>query len=557
MANVISIEIGQALTKICVMNYKGKNPRVQKSVTIETPQGVISDGTLNPRESFVQLLRDTFDNNRIREKRLVFTVASNKIASREVTIPYVKDNKIAEVLRANAEEYFPVDLTDYRIAHTKLATIGQGKERAHKVLVMAVPQTLLEGYMDVARMLGMEIVAIDYMGNSLLQATKKSCSDGTNMVVKIDGYSTMLMVISDGVMSSFRSIPYGVNDVVKAVQKGNNSTYVEAVRELQEHTYIGNSQWEGIVDLEALEDMNNSLDMLVNGISRVVDFHNSKPENNNIERVMLTGFGGSFGGMSVLLQEKLGLFTVPLSNVDGLSVQRDFIESSLGNYIGCIGAGMFPLDLVSVIKSKRGRQGAGAPVGDFTALPFFVGAAGLVAAGVLAIMGWVPYNQAVKEKAIQQNRVDKLLYAEEEHNKYLSTQAFWTEMRTMYSMSFNENDRFVEFIEELEAKMPQEIVVLSMNTDSEGADLNIEVESKDAAALVLQQLRDFESVSVISTSGISDAENEIGGHLVSFSVRCDYSGIVSQQYAEEMERVMSEAQEIDPDAENTIQSDEE
>lgn len=173
MARVISIEISQALTKICVMNYKEKNPRVHKSVTIETPNGVISDGMLNPRESYVQLLRDTFAKHKIKEKRLVFSIASNRIASREVTIPYVPPKRISEVLHANAEEYFPVDLSEYRIAHTVLGVLGEGKDRSYKVLVLAVPEQILEGYFDIARMLGMEISSIDYAGNSLLQATKK------------------------------------------------------------------------------------------------------------------------------------------------------------------------------------------------------------------------------------------------------------------------------------------------------------------------------------------------------------------------------------------------
>ena len=425
MAKVISLEISQGLTKICVMNYKGQNPRVYKNITIETPQGVISDGMLNPRESFVQLLRDTFERNKIREKRLVFTIASNKIATREVTIPYVNPKRISEVLHANAEEYFPVDLSDYRIAHTVLGVIGEGKERNYKVLVLAVPEQVLEGYFDVARMLGMEIASIDYAGNSLLQATKKSCQEGTNMIAKIDGHNTMLMVITDGVMTSFRNIPYGVTDVVRAVQKGVGcSSFVEAVEELQEHTYIGNSQWEGVVDLEAMEEIGSSLDMLANGISRVVDFHNSKPENSNIEKIMLTGIGGSFGGMSVLIQERLGILTVPLENVEGLVVPREFPDNSLGNYVGCIGASMRPLDLVTVFKTKKSKQGA-PKTGDNVIVPMMLGAGGVIVGLALLIVAYVPHNEAQAENRRLNSKVQQLLPVEDVRNTYVQTQDLW------------------------------------------------------------------------------------------------------------------------------------
>jgi len=83
-----------------------------------------------------------------------------------------------------------------------------------------------------------------------------------------------------------------------------------------------------------------------------------------------------------------------------------------------------------------------------------------------------------------------------------------------------------------------------MNTTADGVIMNCEVESKDAAALVLEQLRDFESINVISTGGVTDAKNEIGGHVVSFTVQCEYSGLVRQRQAEERERVMTEAKEM-------------
>lgn len=540
MAKVISLEISQGLTKICVMNYKEKNPRVYKNITIETPQGVITDGMLNPRESFVQLLRDTFERNKIREKRLVFSIASNKIASREVTIPYVNPKRISEVLHANAEEYFPVDLSDYRIAHTVLGVIGEGKERNYKVLVLAVPEQILEGYFDIARMLGMEITSIDYAGNSLLQATKKSCQEGTNMIAKIDGHSTMLMVIADGIMTSFRSIPYGVTDVVRAVQKGVGcSGYVEAVEELQQHTYIGNSQWEGVVDLEAMEEIGSALEMLVNGISRVVDFYNSKPENNNIEKIMLTGIGGSFGGMSVLVQERLGIFAVPLENVEGLIVPREFVDSSLGNYVGCIGASMQPLDLVTVFKTKKSKQGV-PKTGDNVIVPMMLGAGGVIVGLALLIVAYIPYNEAKAENRRLNSRVQQLLPVEDVKNTYVQTQTLWDQVHVMYNMTANDNDRLVAFIEELEEKMPSEIIVLSMSSTSSGVSLNIEVGSKQAAAKVLQQLRDFDSILVLETPSVTDTISEGNRHTVSFAVNCVYSGLVTNMLNEAAAQVLAD-----------------
>ena len=53
-------------------------------------------------------------------KNVVFTLSSTKVASREVMLPPLKDNRIQAVVETNASDYFPVDMSSYCIAHTLL-----------------------------------------------------------------------------------------------------------------------------------------------------------------------------------------------------------------------------------------------------------------------------------------------------------------------------------------------------------------------------------------------------------------------------------------------------
>ena len=110
----------------------------------------------------------------------------------------------------------------------------------------------------------------------------------------------------------------------------------------------------------------------------------------------------------------------------------------------------------------------------------------------------------------------------------------------MYNMTANDNDRLVAFIEELEEKMPSEIIVLSMSSTSTGVNMNIEVGSKQAAAKVLQQLRDFDSILVLETASITDNKSEDNRHTVSFSVNCVYSGVVTNMLNEAAAQVLAD-----------------
>ena len=121
----ISIEIGYSLTRVCEVDYKAKTHRVYKHFTISTAEGVINDGVLTPPPEYVEALGKALAENKIKAKQVVFSITSGRIASREVTIPFVKENRIADVVNANASDYFPVDLSQYQLAYSILGKVGE------------------------------------------------------------------------------------------------------------------------------------------------------------------------------------------------------------------------------------------------------------------------------------------------------------------------------------------------------------------------------------------------------------------------------------------------
>ena len=51
---------------------------------------------------------------------VVFTISSNKIATKDVLVPDVKGNKIDKIIETNAAEYFPVKIEDYIVQYYPL-----------------------------------------------------------------------------------------------------------------------------------------------------------------------------------------------------------------------------------------------------------------------------------------------------------------------------------------------------------------------------------------------------------------------------------------------------
>ncbi|MCM1423798.1 MAG: pilus assembly protein PilM, partial [bacterium] len=314
----ITIEIGYSLTKICEVDYNTKTHKVYKYLTIDNGAEIINDGMLNVTEEYVAALQRVFAVNHIKTKQVIFTISSSRIASREVTIPFVKENRIADVVNANASDYFPVDLSQYQLAYTILGTVGEKNAQQYKLLVMAVPDSVLNGYYDLAKALKLEVAAIDYASNSIYQIVKDECAQGRHIVVKIDERSSLVMAVENSVMTFTRSVSYGVEETVNAVMNtlcwGEATTMNVAIHILQRNECISLEEQEQqtpeaeepsvgrptpapvvrTAKTKALEDVRDAVMPLINGIARVIDYYASRGAGEPIEGILITGLGADF-----------------------------------------------------------------------------------------------------------------------------------------------------------------------------------------------------------------------------------------------------------------------
>lgn len=118
---VLSIVIGTECTKVCEVsykkNYKNKGIRVYRSISFPTQQGTIEDGYVKDKGAFGDELKSRLKAAKFKSDKVIFSVASSKIANREVMIPPVNEKKIMDIIKTGASEYFPIDMKEYILSY--------------------------------------------------------------------------------------------------------------------------------------------------------------------------------------------------------------------------------------------------------------------------------------------------------------------------------------------------------------------------------------------------------------------------------------------------------
>lgn len=538
---VLSIEIGNSFTKICEIDYKVKKPKVYKVLTVETPEGVVVDGMLQPTQEYADHLVNALGTNGIRTKRVIFTISSTRVASREVQIPNVKANKIEALVKTNANDYFPVDLTQYEIGHYLAG--GLTEEGKLRVMALAVPKALLDSYYQLAQMCGWEVECFDYSSNSLYQILRDEKSEKVTMMIKIDENSTIVTVLSAGKVLLQRTVAYGVQDAIETMIASGAyavSDPMSAVERFQKKTCLnrvlhqGDKLWEENAGRWEDEDAGNaevtaarqkitsSLEPLIVGVSRVIDFYDSRNSNTPIERTYVTGLGGSFSGMSKLFTNCLERKVHTLSDMDDkIGMSKAIRSTRPAAYISCLGAVLAPVGLID--KSTQKAKGLTVVSGtNYTFVSVAVLVLGVILSIAMAVTSLTRYFGTVAENVTLQARVEELQPAQTVYNEYLSTAAQYDKYKYLYEYTENPNENLVEFINELEQILPDSFYTDSFSSDQTGISMTVNVEGKAAAARTILNIRNMESIEDVQISNITDNQDEMGGSWVMFSMTGTY-----------------------------------
>lgn len=541
---VLSIEIGNSFTKICEIDYKVKKPKVYKVLTVETPEGVVVDGMLQPTQEYANHLVNALGTNGIRTKRVIFTISSTRVASREVQIPNVKANKIEALVKTNANDYFPVDLTQYEIGHYLAG--GLTEEGKLRVMALAVPKALLDSYYQLAQMCGWEVECFDYSSNSLYQILRDEKTETVTMMIKIDENSTIVTVLSAGKVLLQRTVAYGVqdaietmiasgayavNDPMSAVERFQKKTCLNRVLHQGDKLWEENAgRWEdedaGNVEVTtARQKITSSLEPLIVGVSRVIDFYDSRNSDNPIQKTFVTGLGGSFSGMSKLFTNCLERKVHTLSDMDDkIGMSKAIRSTRPAAYISCLGAVLAPVGLID--KSQQKGKGMTVVSGtNYTFVSVAVLVLGVILSIAMAVSSLTRYFGTVAENVALQARVEELQPAQTVYNEYLSAAAQYDKYKYLYEYTENPNENLVEFINELEQILPSSFWTNSFSSDMEGISMSVTVEGKAAAARTILNIRNMESIEDVQISNITDTQNELGESAVTFSITGTYADI--------------------------------
>lgn len=512
---VLSIDItNESITIIELTASAKKQTMIHNIIIFETPEDSYEDGAIKEPEKIAEAISQQLAARGINNKNAIFVLSSTKIVNREVMIPFVPEKKIRGIINSNSSEYFPVNIEDYVVSHSILETVtDEENNKQLRVLAVAAPEHMVKSYYDLGQMCGLNVVALDYIGNAMLQLIKTQTNQNTTtMVIQLGSESTVLNIVQGENLLLQRTVPYGTNSVVNVVMDDKGVDATTAMTLLQNDRLI-------TVDFDDNE-VTGAFRYLINNIGRVMDFYASKNPDKPIEDVFLTGDGALIRGIDGLFKVQLNVSTRIMDTLYNIKFDPS-IDLKVYNpvyLVTPIGAAFAPMGFAL---ADIGAQTAAKKEGSIAPFVALVAIAAIGAAG-MAFYSINKKNTVTEKKEQLEADIARVSDIEEIINQYNEAEAKYNDIESMYYSTYILNENARQFISELEKKMPSEITISSFSTSDSGVTLPCTSTSYDAIADFIMQLKTIDCVDNAYVASISKAIDEAGQETFTFSVSVEY-----------------------------------
>lgn len=533
MAKILSIEVEASQVRVAEIEVRGKKGRIYNCFCIPAPQGAVEDGQIRDTKSLGEVLKEELSQRKIKTKKVYFATGSTRIASREVRIPFVKANRIQSIIEANATDYFPIDVSKYVLSYSVIDVESQKAEgekeetKQYHLMVYAAPKAISAAYAEFAENAGLTMTGITYTGDSIYHSVRGEYAKGTHILVKIELKGTSITIIRDGELALQRNINYGVDSAVETVRAfpefGDRLDVNEALEVLCSRKCINSA-----LDMEPAEEavsdearmmetaraeVTESLRYRIGNISRIMDYFISRHTDAMFESIDCCGLGAEVKGLMQLLSNELGQQVNVLDKLENFALPVSAQDEDAYLYAAVLAPGTSGVNLMEKISRKKKEKK------DTLSGAIIIFAVGTVAGVVLTAAGYANriYQQHEQDRLNQ--RITEESSIEDIYNAYNNAKSQYDNYENMYQYTNTPNEGLKNFIEEMEEKMPSDITVESFSSTGTQVSFSMRVTSKSAAANAIMQLRTFESLATVTTTGIDESEDG----TVSLSVLCTYS----------------------------------
>lgn len=331
----LGLDIGSHTIKLIELVGGGGKFSLVAAGSMPTPPGLGSSAEAD-LQAVANAVKRLVHDTGAKSKTVHIALPESKIFTRVIEVPALSDRELASAIKYEAEQYVPLPLdqvnVDFAVLRDAKAT-GTGKM---EVLLVAAPKTLVEKYLSILELSGLEPVSAETEIIATSRAVAASVANIRNvLVISLGAQTTDLSILRGGILTFTRSIPAGGEALTRALAQGLDFNMSQA-EEFKKTYGLQEDQLEGKI-VAAVRPIT---DTIIVEVKRALAYYQEKYREEHVQSVILTGGTARLPGMVVYFAQTIGIEAQLANPWAGIAREARFNVLTAEGPTFCIAVGL-------------------------------------------------------------------------------------------------------------------------------------------------------------------------------------------------------------------------
>lgn len=324
VGDFFALDIGSTSVRVVQLTPNGAGWQLVKYGTAPIDIKVSSSDSPEDQRRLGDIIVSLVTQVGITTPRVVVGIPSTKTFTTVVDLPDLPVAELSSTIKYQAEQYIPMPIEEVKL---DWAVLGKSLRDPSKVevLIASVSNKFSEERLDLIEGLGFNVIAIEPDPIALARSLIPADNREAHMIIDFGDFSTDIVMVLTGAPRLVRTIPVGMQTLIKAVTQNLNIDTNQATQFILKFGLYPD-RLEG----QILRALDPTLDQFASEISKSSKFFQSRYTNVPISSIVLSGYTISIPAFGEYLTSKTGMPAVPgnaWSNVSfGLEMRDQLVQ---------------------------------------------------------------------------------------------------------------------------------------------------------------------------------------------------------------------------------------
>ena len=305
VGDYFALDIGTTAVRVVQLSGGSGSWSLDRYSSVPVDIKVSSSDAPQDQQKLGEIIMTAIGQAGVRGRDVVLGVPSEKMFATVVELPDMPANELAATIKYQAEQYIPMDLNEAKVDWALLGKSAKDITK-NEVLLVSVQNSFSEARLDLVEGLGFNVVAIEPDSLALTRSLLPASVPDARVIVEVGDFTTDIVITAGDAPRLMRSIPTGMQSLVKIVAQNLN---IKPEQALQFIAKFGMQQDK--LEGQVYRAMQGSVDQLSTELEKSIKFFQTKYPNVPIGGVIASNHGSTVIGLGDYLSQKLSLRVEP------------------------------------------------------------------------------------------------------------------------------------------------------------------------------------------------------------------------------------------------------